>query len=108
MIAVAWGVAALVMLVATEMAARLWIRWKSEYFVLPPGLRQRVKIDTQTFPELEPHVRFDVNSEGERGDSGPAALETQIVAYLSAATISANRVREAVSLALSSNEFQWY
>jgi hypothetical protein len=42
------------------------------------------------------------------GGEMPAALETQIVAYLSAAAISANRVREAVSLALSSNEFQWY
>jgi uncharacterized protein (DUF1800 family) len=42
------------------------------------------------------------------GGEMPAALETQITAYLSAAAISANRVREAVSLALSSNEFQWY
>jgi hypothetical protein len=42
------------------------------------------------------------------GGEMPAALETQIVSYLSAAAVSANRVREAVSLALSSNEFQWY
>ena len=42
------------------------------------------------------------------GGEMPAALEAQIVSYLSAAAISATRVREAVSLALSSNEFQWY
>ena len=38
----------------------------------------------------------------------PAALEAQVTSYLSAAPVSANRVREAVSLALSSNAFQWY
>ena len=42
------------------------------------------------------------------GGEMPAALETQITSYLSAATITATRVREAVSLALSANEFQWY
>jgi uncharacterized protein (DUF1800 family) len=40
--------------------------------------------------------------------SMPATLATEITSYLSAATVSANRVREAVSLALSSNAFQWY
>ena len=38
----------------------------------------------------------------------PGALEGQITAYLSTGTLNANRVREAVSLALSSNAFQWY
>jgi uncharacterized protein (DUF1800 family) len=38
----------------------------------------------------------------------PAGLEAQITGYLSAATVTAARVREAVSLALSANEFQWY
>jgi hypothetical protein len=38
----------------------------------------------------------------------PAALEGPLTAYLAAAPVTANRVREAVSLALSSNAFQWY
>jgi uncharacterized protein (DUF1800 family) len=38
----------------------------------------------------------------------PAGLDAQITSYLSAAAVSQNRVREAVSLALSSNAFQWY
>jgi uncharacterized protein (DUF1800 family) len=38
----------------------------------------------------------------------PMALEAQITAYLAAAPVSAARVREAVSLALSANAFQWY
>ena len=40
--------------------------------------------------------------------SMPAALDAQVTSFLSAAPISANRVREAVSLTLSSNAFQWY
>jgi len=72
MIALASGVVALVLLaVAIELAARQWIRWKGEYFVLPPGLRQHLMIDTETFPELEAEVHFDVNSDGERGDDLP-------------------------------------
>jgi hypothetical protein len=42
------------------------------------------------------------------GGDMPAALEAQITSYLSAAAVTAARVREAMSLALSSNEFQWY
>lgn len=42
------------------------------------------------------------------GGDMPPALEAQITSYLSAATVTAARVREAMSLALSSNEFQWY
>jgi len=42
------------------------------------------------------------------GGDMPPALEAQITSYLSAATVTATRVREAMSLALSSNEFQWY
>jgi uncharacterized protein (DUF1800 family) len=38
----------------------------------------------------------------------PAALEGEVTSYLSAATVTAARVREAFSLALSSNAFQWY
>jgi uncharacterized protein (DUF1800 family) len=37
-----------------------------------------------------------------------ATVEAEITAYLSAAPVSANRVREAISLALSCNDFQWY
>ena len=54
--------------VAAELAARCWIRFRDEYYVLPPGLRLRLEIDQETFPQLEPHTRFDVNSSGERGD----------------------------------------
>ena len=73
MIALAFGVAGLLLLAAAfELAARQWIRRKGEYFVLPPGLRQQLMIDTETFPELEAEVRFDVNSDGERGDDLPS------------------------------------
>ena len=42
------------------------------------------------------------------GGEMPAPVETEITQYLSAATVTAARVREAVSLALSSDAFQWY
>jgi uncharacterized protein (DUF1800 family) len=42
------------------------------------------------------------------GGEMPAGLEAQITSYLAASTVTAARVREAFSLALSSNEFQWY
>jgi len=75
-VTLAVGVATLFALaVATELAARRQIRSRREYFVLPPGLRQHLKIDTEVFPDLQPDVRFDVNSEGERGDEVPT--ETQ-------------------------------
>ena len=38
----------------------------------------------------------------------PGALEGQITSYLSTGTLNAARVREAFSLALSSNAYQWY
>jgi hypothetical protein len=41
------------------------------------------------------------------GGEMPASLKQRITAYLSAATITANRVREAFALTLSSTEFQW-
>src|SRR5262245_29643440 len=58
--------------VCVELAARWWIRARKLYFVLPPGLRLRLKPDPETFPQLERATRFDVNSEGERGPEVPA------------------------------------
>ena len=57
--------------VAIELAARWMIRRGGRHYVLPPGLRLRLEIDPQTFPQLERHVRFDVNNDGERGDELP-------------------------------------
>lgn len=67
------GGSALLLTVAavSEVAARWWIRHRSGYFVLPPGLRLRLHPDPDVFPELDRVVRFDVNSEGERGDAPP-------------------------------------
>jgi len=59
--------------VAVELAARWWIRRRDEYYVQPPGLRLRLEIDPDVFPQLEHHTRFDVNSQGERGDEIPAS-----------------------------------
>jgi hypothetical protein len=58
-------------LVLLECAARWWLRFKSQYFVLPPGLRLQLHIDRETFPELERVTRLEVNRDGERGSEVP-------------------------------------
>ena len=65
----------LVLFLASEFAARWWIHHRSQYYVLPPGLRLRLRPDAEVFPQLETSVRFDVNSDGERGDEAPRSLE---------------------------------
>src|SRR5205823_4164371 len=60
-----------VAVVLAELAARAWIRGKRAYYVCLPGQRLRLHLDRDTLPELDPVVRFDVNSEGERGGEVP-------------------------------------
>jgi len=59
--------------VASELAARWWVRNRTHYYVLPPGLRVKLFLDTQILPQLQPTARFEVNSEGERGEEVPKA-----------------------------------
>jgi len=61
--------------VAVELTSRWWIRRRSQYYVFPPGLRLRLQIDRQVFPELERETRLDVNSDGERGDDLPRSTD---------------------------------
>jgi len=61
--------------VVLELAIRRWIRARAQYYVLPPGLRLRLYPDLGIFPTLEPVVRFEVNSEGERGREVPRAVD---------------------------------
>jgi len=66
-----WAGLATILLVSAEFAARWWLGFRSVYYVWPPGLRLRVYPDPDVFPELERVVRFEVNSDGERGDEIP-------------------------------------
>jgi lysophospholipase L1-like esterase len=68
-----WVVAAglLAAVAVAELLARWWVRYQRAYYVLPPGQRLRLHLDRATFPELDPIVRFEVNSDGERGDEVP-------------------------------------
>jgi lysophospholipase L1-like esterase len=70
---VAAGVPALY--AGVELGARWWIRRRAQYYVLPPGLRLRLEIDRDTFPQLERRARFDVNNDGERGDELPESSD---------------------------------
>ena len=64
-----------VLYVVVELAARWWIRREDRYYVFPPGLRLRLEIDRDVFPQLERRTQFDINSEGERGDEVPASRD---------------------------------
>jgi len=59
------------LMVAAELAARWWLRLEGAYYVFPPGLRLRLHLDRDAFPELEPVVRFEANRDGERGLDPP-------------------------------------
>jgi lysophospholipase L1-like esterase len=63
--------ALLAVLAAAELLSRWWIRRQGHYYVLPPGLRMRLRPDPDVFPQLERATRFDVNADGERGDEVP-------------------------------------
>jgi lysophospholipase L1-like esterase len=56
---------------AAERAARWWLRHRGLYYVLSPGLRLQLHLDPEVFPRPDPVTRFEVNSEGERGDEVP-------------------------------------
>lgn len=60
--------------VGAELAARWWIRRRGHYYVLPPGLRLHLHVDPETFPQLERETRFEVNSDGERGNEVPRSI----------------------------------
>jgi hypothetical protein len=59
------------LLILIETASRWWLRHRSRYAVWPPHMRQEIRLARDVFPELEPRVRFDINSDGERGAEAP-------------------------------------
>lgn len=75
MVTAAIGLVVLLALGATaELVSRWWIR-RDGYYVLPPGLRMRVRPDPETFPTMERSIRFDVNADGERASDVPRATK---------------------------------
>jgi lysophospholipase L1-like esterase len=65
----------LITAVAAELAARWWLRHRNQYYVCPPGQRNRAYPDPDVFPQLERVARFEVNSDGERGDEVPRSAD---------------------------------
>jgi hypothetical protein len=66
---------ALVLVVAAEWAARRTIR-SGRYYVWPPRWRQVLMLDREAHPQLEPCVRIEINSNGERGGEVPLTGRT--------------------------------
>ncbi len=63
---------AAVAVVCAEWGARLWLRHRDAWFVWRPGSRIHMKTDPTVLPDMERLVRFEVNSQGERGSEPPA------------------------------------
>ena len=57
-----------------ELAARLWLRLRGGYYVLPPWSRSEMTIDRSVLPQLEERVRIEANRDGERGPEPPRNL----------------------------------
>jgi len=68
---IAIGVGLLVASPLVEIGMRWWIRRWNLYYVFPPGWRMRLHLDRDTFPDFPPVVRFEINSDGERGNEVP-------------------------------------
>ena len=51
---------------AAEIGSRWWIRRRSRYYMWPPGQRYKMLQDLRVFPQMEPDVRIEINSDGER------------------------------------------
>jgi hypothetical protein len=68
---VSWFAFAALALVILELVARAWIRSRGEYAVWRPGARLHMHTDRAILPSQEELVRFEINSEGERGDEPP-------------------------------------
>ena len=64
-----------VIYVVIELAARWSIFRGDRYYVLTPGMRLRLEVDRETFPQLERTTRFLVNRDGERGDEVPESSD---------------------------------
>ena len=64
-------VAFLISLVIVELGSRVWLRRKERYYVWAPNVRFEFRPDPEVFPELERNVRFEINSDGERGGEPP-------------------------------------
>jgi hypothetical protein len=68
-------IAAVLLFVIAELLSRSWIRSRGEYAVWRPGHRLHMHTDRSILPSQQELVRFEVNSEGERGDEPPANPE---------------------------------
>jgi hypothetical protein len=74
--ALTWVLSALalaaLLIVVLELAARAWIRRRGGFAVWRPGHRLHMHTDRNVLPSQEALVRFEINSEGERGGEPPA------------------------------------
>ena len=68
---IAAPVVCIALAISAELIARSWIRRRTPYRVWPPGMRLELRQHPDVAPEIEPRVRFEINSDGERGAEAP-------------------------------------
>lgn len=72
LVAFACVIGAVVFGVAAELGARAWLTRRGRPYVWAPFTRQRLEIDMQALPTLEPVARWEINADGERGAPLPS------------------------------------
>jgi lysophospholipase L1-like esterase len=66
------AIGTVLLIVASELAARGWLLSRGRYYVLKPFTTTVMKVDKETLPDLEDVVTITINGQGERGDEAPA------------------------------------
>jgi len=87
----------LVLLAAAELVARWWIRARSGYYLWPPRFRCEVRQHLDVFPQMEPHVRIDVNGAGERAGPVPPGRDVFRVLAVGGSPVECAALDEATS-----------
>jgi len=59
-------------ILAIEMGSRWYLKKYGKYYVWPPYHKFLFHLDKEIFPELDEHVRFEINGDGERGNEVPS------------------------------------
>ncbi len=69
---------AVAVVVVAEFAARAGLRLRGRYLVNVPHQKRWLQLDPGLSPHMEPSIRYETNSAGERGDEGPADPERTV------------------------------
>ena len=89
-------------------AGNLVPRWNFAYVMSILNSPTSVSFDAAPYRAGSPAAAVDLIDQNFFGGEMPAVTRAALLSYVSAGTFNDQRAREAISLALSANAFQWY